>query len=139
MAAGYFELSCGVHEEIALIAWFLYNAASAQVHQVFLQSLLLDHKVFADQRCFLIRRGRNTVGLITLHRIKEVPLGEWATTTADVAFSASTLALAVSQTKIGAGYMNISEHSNGLPGAFQYRSPDVAVRFNLAPASSYEV
>jgi hypothetical protein len=43
---GYFELSYGVHEEIALIGWFLYNAASAQVHQVFLQSLLLDHKGF---------------------------------------------------------------------------------------------
>ena len=85
------------------------------------------------------RCKHDTVGLITLHQIKELPRGECATTTADVSFLASTLALAVSQTKIGAGYMNISEHSNGLPGAFQYRSPDVAVRLNLAPAAGNEV
>ncbi len=93
---------------IALIGWFLDNAASAQVHQVMFQGLLLGHKVsqamsshcatvpgdltlqelvddqvlVGGQRCFLIARGQDTVGLITLHRIKEVPRGQWATTTA---------------------------------------------------------
>jgi signal-transduction protein with cAMP-binding, CBS, and nucleotidyltransferase domain len=93
---------------IALIGWFLDSAASAQVHQVMFQGLLLGHKVsqvmsshcaavpgdltlqelvddhvlVGGQRCFLITRGQDTVGLMTLHRIKEVPRGQWATTTA---------------------------------------------------------
>ncbi len=93
---------------IALIGWFLDNAASAQVQQVMFQGLLAGHKVsqamsthcaavLADltlqqlvdehilgsgQRCFLVNRGDNTVGLMTLHQIKEVPCHEWATTSA---------------------------------------------------------
>ena len=93
---------------IALIGWFLDDAASAQVHQMMFQGLLLGHKVsqamsshcaaltgdltlqelvdhhvlVGGQRCFLITRGQDTVGLMTLHRIKEVPRGQWATTTA---------------------------------------------------------
>jgi Zn-dependent protease len=93
---------------IAFIGWFLDNAASAQAQQVMFQGLLAGHKVSqamssrcaaisADltlqqlvdehilgggQRCFLVNRGADTIGLMTLHRIKEVPRGEWATTSA---------------------------------------------------------
>ena len=92
---------------IAFIGWFLDTAASAQVQQVMIQGLLTGHKVSqamsthcatvpadltlqnlvdehilgSGQRCFLVNRGDNTVGLMTLHRIKEVPRPEWATTT----------------------------------------------------------
>jgi Zn-dependent protease len=93
---------------IAFIGWFLDNAASAQVQQVMLQGLLASHKVSqamsthcatvpADltlqelvddhilgtgQNCFLVNRGDDIVGLMTLHRIKEVPRSKWATTRA---------------------------------------------------------
>jgi Zn-dependent protease len=91
---------------IAFIGWFLDSAASAQVQQVTVQGLLTGHtvsqamsthcaNVSADvtlqdlvdehilgsgQHCFLVKRGDNDVGLITLQRIKEVPRAEWATT-----------------------------------------------------------
>jgi len=93
---------------IAFIGWFLDNAASAQVHQVVFQGLLAGHTVSqamssqcasvpadltlrqlvdehilgSGRRCFLVHRGANTVGLMTLHRIKEVARPDWATTTA---------------------------------------------------------
>ena len=93
---------------IAFIGWFLDNAASAQVHQVVFQGLLAGHTVAqamsghcasvsgeltlqqlvdehilgGGQRCFLVNRGASTVGLMTLHRIKEVPRADWATTSA---------------------------------------------------------
>jgi Zn-dependent protease len=91
---------------IAFIGWFLDSAASAQVQQVTVQGLLTGHtvsqamsthcaNVSADvtlqdlvdehilgsgQHCFLVKRGDNDVGLMTLQRIKEVPRAEWATT-----------------------------------------------------------
>ena len=91
---------------IALIGFFLDNAAAAQLQQVMFQGLLEGHKVLqamssqcpavpgdltlqqlvdehvliGSRRCFLITRGQDTVGLMTLHRIKEVPRREWATT-----------------------------------------------------------
>jgi len=91
---------------IALIGFFLDNAAAAQVQQVMFQGLLEGHKVsqamssqcpavpgdltlqqlvdehvlIGSRRCFLVTRGQDTVGLMTLHRIKEVPRREWATT-----------------------------------------------------------
>ena len=93
---------------IAFIGWFLDNAASQQVHQVMFQGLLAGHTVSqamsshyatvsADltlqqlvdehilgggQRCFLVTREADTVGMITLHRIKKVPRHDWATTSA---------------------------------------------------------
>lgn len=93
---------------IAFIGWFLDNAATSQVQSVMFQSLLRGHKVAqamsnrctavpgnltlqqlvdehilsGSQRCFLVTRGQDTVGLMTLHRIKEVPRSEWATTSA---------------------------------------------------------
>jgi Zn-dependent protease len=92
---------------IAFIGWFLDNAASGQVQQVVLQGLLAGHSVSqamsthcaavtadltlqqlvdehilgSGQRCFLVGRGDTTVGLMTLHRIKEVPRPAWAGTT----------------------------------------------------------
>ena len=93
---------------IAFIGWFLENAASAQVQQGMVQGLLAGHKVSqamsthcatvpadltlqdlvdehilgSGQRCFLVNSGDNTVGLIILHRIKEVPRPDWAATSA---------------------------------------------------------
>jgi Zn-dependent protease len=93
---------------IAFIGWFLDNAASAQVQQVMfkgqlaghsvaqamstrcaavpadltLQQLVDDHILAGGKRCFLVDRGDQTVGLMTLHRIKEVPRADWATTSA---------------------------------------------------------
>ncbi len=93
---------------IAFIGWFLDGAATAQVHQVTFQGLLAGHTVSqamskqcvavsvdltlqdlvdehilgAGKRCVLINRGENTVGLMTLHRIKEVPREKWSTTKA---------------------------------------------------------
>jgi Zn-dependent protease/CBS domain-containing protein len=93
---------------IAFIGWFLDNAASGQVNQVMFQGLLAGHTarqamsgrydaVPADltlqqlvdehilrggQRCFLVNRGEHAIGLMTVHRIKEVPRPDWPTTTA---------------------------------------------------------
>ncbi|MGE5234749.1 MAG: site-2 protease family protein [Acidobacteriota bacterium] len=93
---------------IAVIGWFLDSAASAQASQVVFQGLLAGHRVAqamggsctaipADltlqrlvddhilaggQRCFAVTRGGDTVGLMTVHRIKEVPREKWPTTLA---------------------------------------------------------
>jgi Zn-dependent protease/CBS domain-containing protein len=93
---------------IAFIGWFLDSAATAQVHQVMFQGLLAGHTVSqamsqrcivippdatlqqvvdehilsGGQRCVLVNRGESTVGLITLHRIKEVPRDKWPMTRA---------------------------------------------------------
>jgi len=93
---------------IVFIGWFLDNAASGQIQQVMFQGLLAGHKVAqamsshciaipaeltlqqlvdehilsGGQRCFLVNRGSDTVGLMTLHRIRAVPRGEWQTTSA---------------------------------------------------------
>jgi Zn-dependent protease len=93
---------------IAFIGWFLDGAASGQVQQVMLQGALAGHRVTqamstgctavpadltlqqlvdehiltSGRRCFLVNRGENTLGLMTLHRVKEVSRPEWANTTA---------------------------------------------------------
>ena len=93
---------------IAFIGWFLENAASVQVQQVVfqgtlaghtvsqamsmactavpedltLQQLVDEHILASGRRCFLVNRGDNTLGLMTLHRIKEVSRPDWAKTTA---------------------------------------------------------
>jgi Zn-dependent protease len=93
---------------IAFIGWFLDNAALAQIQQVVFQGLLAGHTVSqamsdrclavpADmsleqlvdrhilaggQRWFLVRRGDETIGLITLHRLKQVPRERWPATKA---------------------------------------------------------
>jgi Zn-dependent protease len=93
---------------IAFIGWFLDSAASAQVQQVVFQGALSGHRVFqamstgcatvpadltlqqlvdehiltSGRRCFLVNRDERTLGLMTLHRVKEVSRPAWATTTA---------------------------------------------------------
>ncbi len=93
---------------LAFIGWFLENAASAQVHQVMFQDLLAghtasqamsrrcvtvpanltlqqlvdEHILGGGQRCFLVNRGESTVGLMTLHGVKDVPRAEWTRITA---------------------------------------------------------
>jgi Zn-dependent protease len=93
---------------IAFIGWFLDNAASVQIQQTMFRGLLTGHRVSqamsthcavipedltlqqlvdeqvlrGGQRSFLVNRGDQTVGLVTLHRIKEVPRSEWARTSA---------------------------------------------------------
>jgi len=96
---------------IALIGWFLDNAASVQIQQVTLRGLLTGYRVAqamstryvvvpenlmlqqlvdeqilgSGQRFFLVSRGDKTLGMITLHRVNEVPRQKWATTsTAEV-------------------------------------------------------
>ncbi len=91
---------------IAFIGWFLEMAASAQVQQVNFQSTLSGHKVsevmstscpvipgaltlqqLVDEhilttgsRRFVVQSGDDAIGLLTLHRIKESPRSQWATT-----------------------------------------------------------
>ncbi|NOZ27457.1 MAG: CBS domain-containing protein [Chloroflexi bacterium] len=91
---------------IAFIGWFLMSAATQSVQQVALRELLegftardvmttdcqtvppqLTLDVLVDQlmmptgrRCFPVVEGDNLVGLVTLHRIKEVGRGKWEET-----------------------------------------------------------
>ncbi len=93
---------------IAFIGWFLENAAAAQVQQTMLQRLLAGHKVAdamnrsvaslpsqtplqdimnqhilgAGRRSVVVTRGEEVAGLLTIHRLKEIPQAEWGTTTA---------------------------------------------------------
>ena len=92
---------------IAFIGWFLDNAATAEAQQVTVQALLARHTVKqamssrgvsvpadltlqqlvdghilgSGRRCFLVSRGQDNVGLITLHGIKEIPRSDWEKTT----------------------------------------------------------
>jgi Zn-dependent protease len=92
---------------IAIIGWFLESAATAQSQQVTIQGLLAGHRVsqamrrecdsvpaettlqqLVDEhvlgrgtRCLLVKQGTNTVGLVTLHGIKEIPRSSWSSTT----------------------------------------------------------
>jgi Zn-dependent protease/CBS domain-containing protein len=92
---------------IVFIGWFLDNAASAQVNQAMshgllsghlvsqamsgrlatvpssftLQRLLDDYVLAAGRRWILVDRGSETIGLVTLHLLKQVPRSEWATKT----------------------------------------------------------
>ncbi len=94
---------------LAFIGWFLDSAASAQVQQVVYQGLLAGHTVAqamsgrcvavpadltlqqlvdehilaSGQRCYLLSRGDDTLGLMTLHRVRQVPRAAWATTRAE--------------------------------------------------------
>jgi predicted transcriptional regulator len=93
---------------IAFIGWFLESAAVAQVQQLVMQGLFTGHKVSeamshdytslpaettleevardhilkSGRTSFLIARDSEVVGLLTLHRIKQVPRADWVTTTA---------------------------------------------------------
>jgi Zn-dependent protease/CBS domain-containing protein len=93
---------------IALIGWFLDNAASVQIQQVTFRGLLTGYRVAqamstryaivpenrmlqqlvdeqvlgSGQRYFIVNRGEQILGMITLHQVKEVPRQKWATTSA---------------------------------------------------------
>jgi Zn-dependent protease len=93
---------------IAFIGWFLESAAAAQAVQVVfrgaltgytvkqamshgcptlgadvtLQQLVDERILGAGQRCFLVSRAGEIVGLLTLSRITQVARSEWVTTTA---------------------------------------------------------
>jgi len=92
----------------AFIGWFLENTASMQILQVTFQSLLKGHTVAqamsetppavpadstlqqlvdehilgAGRRSFKDSQGDQVLGLMTVHRVKEVPRNEWGRTTA---------------------------------------------------------
>jgi len=91
---------------IAFIGWFLQSAANAQLQQQKFQDLLVDHTVsqamsrsytvltpdttfeqLMDRpilgtggHSFVIKEGEETIGLLTLHQIKQVPREQWAAT-----------------------------------------------------------
>ncbi|MGH7145044.1 MAG: site-2 protease family protein [Planctomycetota bacterium] len=93
---------------IIFIGWFLDKTASAQIQMTLLRGLLAghtvaqamgdrcaeipayltlqelvdDHVLGAGQRCFLVHQDNSHLGLMTLHRIKEIPRTEWPLTTA---------------------------------------------------------
>ena len=93
---------------IAFIGWFLESAANAQLQQQMVQSLLAGHKVSEamshdcpvapanltlqelvdhhilgrGQRCLILQQNEKTVGLLTLHQIKDVPREQWQSVTA---------------------------------------------------------
>jgi Zn-dependent protease/CBS domain-containing protein len=92
---------------IAFIGWFLDSAATAQMrqqtiidllagHQVSeamsntcvtvpadftVQALVDNHIIARGQRCVLVVRGDDPVGLLTVHHIGEIPKEQWSTTT----------------------------------------------------------
>lgn len=91
---------------IALIGWFMENAASSAYQQVRLReslqgytaadlmrgecarvpgnlsltSLVNDHLLTGGQRCFMVTEGDRLEGLVTLHEIRGVPRENWDTT-----------------------------------------------------------
>jgi Zn-dependent protease/CBS domain-containing protein len=93
---------------LAFIGWFLENAAVVEVQQQRLHDLLAGHTVSqamsrscatapadltlqemvdrhilgSGQRCLVLTRGDETVGLLTLHHIRGVPKDQWAAVTA---------------------------------------------------------
>jgi len=94
---------------IAFIGWFLDSAASSQVQQQRVQSLLAGHKVSSAMnrrfieipanvsvqqlvdkhiltsggRAFVVKRKNKVAGLLTLHRVREVPRAQWSATRVD--------------------------------------------------------
>jgi Zn-dependent protease len=96
---------------IAFIGWFLESAAIAQVQQVLLQNAITGHTVgqamnhhvitvpgnltlqqLVDEhvfggggRAFVVNRGDQAAGLMTLRRLREVPREQWGATTAEQA------------------------------------------------------
>ena len=99
---------------IAFIGWFLESAANAQIGQLQYVSIdgalithkvsdamsgqyaevptdmvlqeLVDHNILASgQRNFVVKDDGHVAGLLTLHRVKEVPRDQWPTTTSSQA------------------------------------------------------
>jgi Zn-dependent protease len=128
---------------VAFIGWFLDSAASTQAQQVVSQGMLSGHTVSqamsplfiaipaestlqqvvdehilgGGHRCFLVDRGETTVGLMTLHRIREVPRAQWATTsTAQVMLPLEKLKLLAPDTGLWAALQEMDRNGvNQLP------------------------
>ncbi len=92
---------------IAFIGWFLISASRGQVQQERMKGLLSGHKVSevmsqgytiiqsdttlqtlvdehilgGSRRSFIVEKGEDVVGILTLHHLREVPREQWATTT----------------------------------------------------------
>jgi Zn-dependent protease/predicted transcriptional regulator len=104
----------------AFIGWFLESAAGSQLQQQVLKDLLAGHRVSemmsrdcarvpgdlrlqelveryvlgSGHRCFVVTRGDQTIGLITLAEITRVPRSAWASTrVADVMVPSGKLVL----------------------------------------------
>jgi Zn-dependent protease/predicted transcriptional regulator len=96
---------------IAFIGWFLESAAAAQIAQLQYRAIdgvlaahkvsdamnhnfvevptglalqdLVENKILASgQRSFVVKQNGDVLGLLTLHRVKEVPPAQWPNTTA---------------------------------------------------------
>ncbi|HVP20284.1 MAG TPA: CBS domain-containing protein, partial [Anaerolineaceae bacterium] len=94
---------------IAFIGWFMVNASTAQIQQERIKGLLAGHKVSeamnrnytviesdttlqflvdnhilgGSRRSFIIKKGDEVIGLLTLHHLKDIPRDKWPTTTVD--------------------------------------------------------
>jgi Zn-dependent protease/sulfur carrier protein ThiS len=94
---------------IAFIGWFLESAAVSQLRQQELQGLLAGHKVSEamsqscvtipaqttlqdlvdhhilgrGQRCLVVSKNGNVVGLLTVHSVRDVPREQWGSTSAE--------------------------------------------------------
>jgi Zn-dependent protease/predicted transcriptional regulator len=92
---------------IAFIGWFLISASRGQVIQERVKGLLSGHKVSevmsqrytivqsdttlqamvddhilgGSRRSFIVEKGEEVVGLLTLHHLKDIPKDQWLTTT----------------------------------------------------------
>jgi Zn-dependent protease/CBS domain-containing protein len=94
---------------IAFIGWFLVSASRGQIQQerikgllaghtvsevmsqaytivqanTSLQSLMDDHILASSRRSYIVERGEEVVGLLTLHHLRGVPKEQWSTTTVE--------------------------------------------------------
>jgi Zn-dependent protease/CBS domain-containing protein len=92
---------------IAFIGWFLVSASRGQLMQervkgvlsghkvaevmsqgytivqadTTLQSLMDDHILASSRRSYIVERGEEVVGLLTLHHLRDVPRDHWVSTT----------------------------------------------------------
>ena len=92
---------------IAFIGWFLVSASRGQLMQervkgllaghkvsevmsqgytivqadTTLQSIMDDHILASSRRSYIVERGEEVVGLLTLHHLRNVPKDQWASTT----------------------------------------------------------
>jgi len=122
---------------IVFIGWFLENAASQQMQQQVVQGLLeghtvsdamsrsfteipssvslqqlVDHHILAEgRRVFVVKRYEEVVGLLTLHRVREMPREQWLTTT-------------VEQVMIPAAQMRIARPDDELEECFSAMNRD---------------
>ncbi len=92
---------------VAFIGWFLISASRGQVTQervkgllsghkvsevmsqgytivqseTTIQALIDDHILSGSRRSFIVEKGEEVVGLLTLHHLRDVPKDQWSTTT----------------------------------------------------------